>query len=38
MCKATLLPDPDSPLRTMMRTPPCYPAATPLAKFAAAAA
>ena len=30
MCKATLLPDPDSPLRMMMRTPPCYPAAAAL--------
>ena len=38
MCKATLLPDPDSPLMMMMRTPPCYPAAAPLAKFEAAAA
>src|SRR5215472_1615050 len=38
MCKATLLPDPESPLRMMMRTPPCYPATAPLANFAAAAA
>src|SRR6185437_7981878 len=30
MCKATLLPDPDSPLRMMMRTLPWYPAAAPL--------
>src|SRR5262245_23583483 len=26
MCNATLLPDPDSPLRTMMRTAQWYPA------------
>src|SRR5271156_6120117 len=30
MCRATLLPDPDSPLRMMMRTAQSYPAAWPL--------
>src|SRR5579871_6331444 len=30
MCRATLLPEPDSPLRTMMRTTGWYPQGLPL--------
>src|SRR5579859_475877 len=38
MCSATLLPDPDRPLRMTMRTVVCYPAAAVLAKRAAMSA